>query len=518
VTHALQRKSLSIVFGITVVYIVLFFTLSVLQYRSFHTGYDLAGVLQGLWALAFGKDQFNTFWGAHNWLNHAYVISLPVALLYRFVSSAYLLLLLQTVALAMGAPVVYHLAWEKTNNVRLSLALAMGYLAYPVLHFANLFDFHWDAFAPLFLLLTLYYANKSLPLTVLCAALSIACKENIALTTFAMGVYVALMVKDQKQRETKVVRRFSATGIAVCLLSLLWFLAIVGVLVPALSGGRATPHLAYWSAYGETPAALARFVFTHPLQTLRILLVEHDGLKYIFKISLILLFLPLLAPEVLLMALPSFVMRFLSTCEPHHTMYFHHSLVETPIVFYAAIVGARRLLHWSQRLSPHHLSAALLWCLIITSALLGPFRRRGNYQMGFARYAFNERSRALREVLQQIPAEANVSASHWLTPHLAHRRFVYMFPNPYQRSDWNGIPGEPDYGKYTVSVEPEAHLERGQAIEWVVIDKDSPAPARASTDQILTGLKQSGEFDVVRDDRFVLVLRRMQRAVTKPNG
>lgn len=495
-TH--PRKPQSIVWSAAAAYVVAFFALSVLQHRSFHTGYDLAGVMQGLWATALGESQFNTLWGAHNWLNHAYLLSLPVALIYRFVPSAYFLLLLQTVAIALGAPVVYRIALEKTSDVRLSLAFALGYLVYPVLHFANLFDFHWDAFAPLCLLLTLYNANKNLPRTLLGAALAMACKEDVTFTVFAIGAYIAL-TRNGKGR--------GKTGAALCLLSVVWLIAVMFVLVPLLSDGRPTPLLALYSAYGETPGQVVRFFLTHPLQTLHILFVEHDGLKYVFKINLFLLFLPLLAPEVLLMALPSFAIRFLSTCAPHHTIYFHHSLVETAIVFYAAILGAQRVWQWKGK-SNRYLPAALLLCLVINSALWGPFRRRGGYGMGIARFAFTERSRVLREICQQIPPNARVSVSHWLTPHLAHRRFVYMFPNPYQRADWNGVPGEPDYGKYTVSVEPQAHLERGGDIEWVVIDKDSPAPAGSATEEIIAGLKRSGEFEVVRDDKVALVLRR----------
>lgn len=500
------RKPQFIVWSAAAAAVAALFALSVLQHRSFHTGYDLAGVMQGLWALAFGESQFNTFWGTHNWLNHAYVLSLPVALVYRFVPSAYLLLLLQTVAIALCAPIVYRIALEKTNDVRLSVAFALGYLVYPVLHFANLFDFHWDALALPLLLLTLY-ANKSLSRSLLCAALAIACKEDIAFTAFAIGVYVALRGEGKGRR---------TTGAALCLWSVAWLVAVMFVLVPSLSGGRPTPLLAIYSAYGETPGQVVRFLLTHPLQTLRVMFVEHDGLKHVFKINLFLLFLPLLAPDVLLMALPSFAIRFLSTCEPHHTIYFHHSLVETALVFYAAILGARRVLQWKGK-AHRWLPAALLLCLVINSALWGPFRRRGGYGMGAARFAFTERSRVLREICQQIPPNARLSVSHWLTPHLAHRRFVYMFPNPYQRADWDGMPGDPDYGKYTVSVEPQVHLDRGQEIEWVVIDKDSPAPAGSATEEIIAGLKRSGEFEVVRDDKFALVLRRTRGYRPLPN-
>jgi len=148
-------------------------------------------------------------------------------------------------------------------------------------------EFHWLAFAPLFLLLAFYYANKSLRHLLLFAALALACREDVALTLFPLGVSIALY---ENRRG----------GVAVYALSAFWLLVAVGVVVPILSGGRASPHFAYWSAYGESPAQVVRFVLTHPLQTLHIVFIEHDGLKHIFKVSLFLLFLPLLAPEALL--------------------------------------------------------------------------------------------------------------------------------------------------------------------------------------------------------------------------
>lgn len=507
VTPTRRLKPEWIVYGATAAYVCVFSTLSVMQHASFHTAYDLAGACQGLWALAFGQSQFNTLWGSLHWLNHAYVFSLLVAPIYRFLPSAYLLLFLQTTALALCVPVVYRIALEKTNSVCLSVVLALCYLGYPSLHFANLCEFHWLAFAPLFLLLTFYYANKSPRYLLLFAALALACREGVALTLFPMGIYIALY---ENRRG----------GIAVCALSAFWFLVAVGVVVPILSGGRTSPHFAYWAAYGESPAQVVRFVLTHPLQTLHIVFVEHDGLKHIFKVSLFLLFLPLLAPEVLLIALPFFFLRFLSTFELHHTVYFQYSLPEIPIIICAAVIGARRLMQFRKtqvstfirHLSPVLLSAALLLCLVATSSLFGAFRPRGQYKRVFERFTFTERSRALREVCRQIPPDAGVSVSFSLTPHLAHRRFVYMFPNPYRRHFWNGVPGDPDYGKYTISEEPRTHLERGREVEWVAVEKNAPTPTGIPSRyaNILTGLKQSREFEVVRDNQFVIVLRRVR--------
>jgi uncharacterized membrane protein len=48
---------------------------------------------------------------------------------------------------------------------------------------------------------------------------------------------------------------------------------------------------------------------------------------------------------------------------------------------------------------------------------------------------------AAREALACIPAEAVVSADYLVTPHLTHRKRVYMFPNPFEPDNW-GIADE----------------------------------------------------------------------------
>ncbi len=49
----------------------------------------------------------------------------------------------------------------------------------------------------------------------------------------------------------------------------------------------------------------------------------------------------------------------------------------------------------------------------------------------------SEQAKSIRKFLAEvIPPDASVSAPSQLVPHLAHRQFVYLFPNPFQRAGY----------------------------------------------------------------------------------
>ena len=86
-----------------------------------------------------------------------------------------------------------------------------------------------------------------------------------------------------------------------------------------------------------------------------------------------------------------------------------------------------------------------------------------------------------------------VSANSTVAVHLAHRRAVYRFPNPFRRLD---------YGTPQIPYDP-----RAEEVQWVVLD-----PARianfAFAAETLEALWQSGEWSVVIDGDSVVLLRR----------
>jgi hypothetical protein len=75
-------------------------------------------------------------------------------------------------------------------------------------------------------------------------------------------------------------------------------------------------------------------------------------------------------------------------------------------------------------------------------------------------------------------------------PHLAHRRQIYLFPNPWQAFYW-GSAGENQHDPAD--------------IDWLVIDTPLLGESRQLWDDGLAG----GEFEIVFDQEAIAVARRV---------
>src|SRR3989344_4920311 len=111
---------------------------------------------------------------------------------YALFPSPYYLLLMQTIALALGAWPLYLLARKKLKDP-LPLIIAGAYLLYPSLHWVNTFDFHEIAFFVPLALAGLYFLEeqKWLPASVF-LILAAGTKEDAILIVFFIGLYMLI--------------------------------------------------------------------------------------------------------------------------------------------------------------------------------------------------------------------------------------------------------------------------------------------------------------------------------------
>jgi hypothetical protein len=103
------------------------------------------------------------------------------------------------------------------------------------------------------------------------------------------------------------------------------------------------------------------------------------------------------------------------------------------------------------------------------------------------------RHESLRIALTYIPANASVSASYELLPHLAHREHIYDWPNPF----WAAVWGNDDC----------AHLPDPTTIDYVAVDLSQVGATNQTLLDNMT--KPNGPFDVVYEDSNVIVAKRV---------
>ena len=137
-----------ILWGMIILYVVIFGTLTTLRHYNFETqAWDMGIFEQSFWNAANGRGLINTI---EQTPKHLGVHFSPFLFLlvpgFMFFDSPYYLLLVQTLALALGAWPLFLLAkkilgQQKTAS-HWALAITAAYLLYPSLHAIQMFDFH----------------------------------------------------------------------------------------------------------------------------------------------------------------------------------------------------------------------------------------------------------------------------------------------------------------------------------------------------------------------------------------
>jgi uncharacterized membrane protein len=396
------------------VYFVTYCTLCILRHTTYHSfGPDLGLFDQIFWNTTQGRAWESTMSQAqpvpHSYFNDhfspVYVLLMPFYLLFPQPET---LLVLQTLALALGALPIYLLARDKFVPGLARVAWVAVYFLFLPVAFINLFDFHELAFAVLPLGLALYFLERRQPgwfLLSLLAAFLV--KEELPLVGLGFGVYILLQKRDLK------------LGLGVLALSGLAFFAIVRVIIPAFRGG--TPYAYFTARYaqlGDSPQAILRTVLTNP-RKLADTLFQVQKFKFLLGIFGPVLGLTILSGFGVLLVLPTLAILLLSNYAPQSSFTSHYAAPLIALVLGTSILGLARL---PPRLHAP-LSTAVLASSLVFSFLFGdlPFSRHFDPRM----FEAEPRYAAFVGNLDRIPPDASVAAENNLTPHLSHRRYIY---------------------------------------------------------------------------------------------
>ena len=178
----------------TVAYIWLFSYWTMRHHDGYGTqAFDFGIYDQGLWLLSRFKSPFVTVMGRHLFGDHTSFILLPLVPVYWIFPSAKVLLFAQAAALGSAAVPTFLLAREKLRDERLAAAMAVVYLLHPAVAFTNLEQFHPDAFeVPLLLFALWFMVRKRWVGFLLCVVAALLVKEDVALLTIGLGIYVAV--------------------------------------------------------------------------------------------------------------------------------------------------------------------------------------------------------------------------------------------------------------------------------------------------------------------------------------
>lgn len=413
--------SLVTVLAATAVAAAAYALLELRVHRGLHTtAFDLAFFDQILWNTAHGR-LFQTTYVPHNFLGqHFELLLLPLAGLYRLGAGPETLVVLQAAGAALAAVPLYFASRRLAGSLP-ALGLALAYLVAPALQRGLDFGFHPDLFEPLFAFAALaaLLAGRR-RWFVVCLILLGLLKEDGFLVAAALG-WVALLRGE---------RRLGGWAIG---LSLLWGALAIGVFMPLLRGGHGSDLAARYGYLGGDPPAIALGTLLHPGRVFAHLWTSTAG-RALLGIFAPLAFLPLLAPEVLVAALPATLVGLLSLHPQQRALDLQYAAPVLAIATVAAVFGLLRAVRFVSaidgstgwRLAVPSLALVTLAAGVGGAVLRGPLP----FERGYAAWRFrvDGDAAALTRVASKIPPSASLSAQTGLAPHLSRRRVQWEFP------------------------------------------------------------------------------------------
>jgi len=502
--------------GAILVYAALFTWLAIARYQTFHAALnDLGMYTQQFWGNLHGRWFLLSGYGlARDTMlgEHFMPLILILTPFYALWQDPRTILVLQTAAVALAVVPLFAIARRYGFDRRVALLFAGSFLLHPQVQVGTLYDFHPDAFVPLFALGAFWallalderlarrtdphavarpFPRRLVLLYALCVFLWLTYKEDALFGVAMLGLYAM------------VFRRRPMLGAATALVGIAYGALAIGWIIPHFRGetyGHIGRYYYLLEPFGWTPddgsffLSFIKISLAHPLHMAGQLLNEPrvQGLLILFGPVL---FLPFLGPKELLIAAPAIALNLLSSNPPQHEFALHYPFAMLPFVYVSALVGLRNHSQWiarrreraatdappdaRPRLAPAFApaAAALLIALVLCLSFGETPLSRAFAPETVWRTAHH---RLADEFLKQTPPDASLTAQAGLAAHATHRLEIFEFPH--------------------VERNPEYVLLDYAGIKWPLSEEAYPAKVRE--------FLQEGRYGVVRAEDGLVLLRR----------
>lgn len=511
-----DRRADRIILLFITVYAIVFSAYTVLMHYAFKTyAWDLGIFTQSLWTTVNTGRPFHytietfvnpsqNFFGTH--FSPILFLVVPV---YAAFQSPLTLLAFQSLIISLAALPIYWIGRDKLHSKVWGLVFASAFLLHPGVHSMNCFDFHVQAFIPLFFTMAFYYLDSQKWLRgIMFAVLTLATIEFAPVLVLALAVYLFLRLafrREQLSRMVTLKRMSIPTSLAVG--SVLWFLISFQVMYninPLKSVGLP----GNWDLWGRSMSEVILNVIRNPAMALGLLVNPIDKVYYVFSTMTPVFFLSFLAPEFLLV-MPWLFAALLSQYSPYYQYYYQYFGLMAGQIFIAAIYGARNLLRpprvsLSMRVISGIEKKLMLFVVllsIISALAISPL---GLPSLTTRRIEMNPHTQMLHEILNLIPSNASVATQNDILPHLAQREEVSVLGWPKQ-STVDSLDAD-----YIIVDIKSPHFLYGPSTAFV-----SPADALVV---LMANENMSRKYGMVAYEDGILLLKKDYHgeAVTKP--
>ncbi len=393
-------------------------TCSVLIHRSFHSnGWDLGLIDQVIWNSAHGRLFHYSFRDISFAGDHWEPFLLTLVPLKWMGTGPETLLIAQAVVLA-AATIPLYAATRAMAGRGAACALGAAYLLGLGPARAVSFDFHIEAFAPLFAFTALWALATRRRLAFAVAALLIlTLKEDAALLTLSLCWIGWFAFKE----------RSWPAGVAV--VAAVYTVVATSLIIPHYRAGDLNPFVERYGYLGDSPAEVIAACFRHPdlvwSQLTRLEAIEAATIVVAGAAFLPFTTRRLLPPLVVVTLLP-----LMSKAIPQGSLHLHYLLVPSTVALAMAAVALRDRTPDKARPLLSRFASAWPIALVAIPVLLLVFRSPlpPSLVAEADRFDVDHHANVSSQFVSSVPAEAVVSAQSPFVAHLAERRKIYVFP------------------------------------------------------------------------------------------
>jgi uncharacterized membrane protein len=365
------------------------------------------------------------------------------------------LLVLQAVALAIGAIPLYRMASRRLPQTA-ALVLALAYLLYAPMHQANFYDIHFQPFAVVFTLWALDMLDANRPvLFALFFVLALGCREDVPIGFAFLGLYMLLSGK-----------RVGA-GVAIAAVSATYFVIVKFMVMPHFGDWVFSDLYKELYPPGEnTNGGVVKTLLTNPVYVWKTLITTQKIVFFLLVMTPT-LFLPLRRGLLWMSLLPAaFFTVFTTGYGPTVEISFQYVLLYIPFVFLATALALAAYGSTKQ-------GRAQLWggvggvamATFLTSRVWGAMPPGDKFHGGFRDIpgfrplseGDRQKARDIAELLAMIPKNASVASSEMEHPHVSTRLNSYVLRVGYEGADYI-LYAEDGYG----SDQAKGSLDRGE--------------------------------------------------------
>ncbi len=398
------------------------------------------GMVSSLQETSHAYGNIKNYLGIH-FVPLIYLLALPLSV---FKNCSVYLIVLQTLILTLSIIPIYLFARDIFKDRKIGYLFAASFLFFPTIQYINLYDFEFLRISIPLLLFSFYFINKrKYILYYVFLILSLLVREEVALTTFLLGIYITFIMREKK------------AGIITSVISIMYFLALIKIVMPYIAGDATTLQNTVFSHLGRTPYEVFIYIASHPFAIILNLLDKIKIANFLMFI-LPLLFTSLFSPSILSISAGNLLLNFLSLSISHYSYILYYLSPTIPFLFLSAIKGVKNISDKGfpslkkksiiiSRVDDKAFADVLVSCVFVASVsssiffgpsplsiqfwnknyTLAPYK---THNFHHSQYTFTEHHRKAFEFFPLIPNDASVSAEHFFLPYLYRKKTLMQFP------------------------------------------------------------------------------------------